>query len=190
MLVSSFIQLAPAGTVSHAGSITTLNLEAEQIASTPKLGSKPKTENLTLVGFADEESMIAAEQEGARSFNVLPESVKVLEASGRDLAAVKAVLVITGTVKMEPPNFRAMLASDEMSKNVGKMFAQHEGLIIKHFLEARWGEKNRGGGCYFFHSTDDIETYLSSEFWDKAGCEETPWEDVTYEMYKVVKNNN
>ena len=112
MLVSSFIQLAPAGTVSHAGSITTLNLEAEQIASTPKLGSKPKTQNLTLVGFADEESMIAAEQEGARSFNVLPESVKVLEASGRDLAAVKAVLVITGTVKMDPPNFRAMLASD------------------------------------------------------------------------------
>ena len=105
MLVSSFIQLAPAGTVSHAGSITTLNLEAEQIASTPKLGSKPKTENLTLVGFADEESMKAAEQEGARSFDVLPESVKVLEASGRDLASVKAVLVITGTVKMDPPNF-------------------------------------------------------------------------------------
>ena len=188
MLVASFLQLAPEGTVSHAGSIKTLNLEAAPIASAPKLGSKPETKNITLVGFADEESMKAAEQKDARSFNVLPESVKVLEASGRDLESVKAVLVITGTVKMDPPNFRAMLSSEEMSKNVGTMFAQHEGLIIKHFLEARWGEKNRGGGCYFFESTEDIEAYLSSEFWDKAGCEGTPWEDVTYEMYKVVEN--
>eukprot|EP00956_Cyclotella_meneghiniana_P042351 scaffold248426_cov79-Cyclotella_meneghiniana.AAC.4 len=106
--------------------------------------------------------MKAAEQQDARSFNVLPESVKVLEASGRDLASVKAVLIITDIVKMDPPNFRAMLASEEMSKNVGTM----------------------GGGCYFFHSTDDIETYLSSEFWGNC-VEDTPWEDVTYEMYKV-----
>ena len=184
MIVASFLQLAPEGTVSHAGSITTLKLEAEQITSNPKLGSKPKTENLTLVGFADEESMKAAEQQDARSFNVLPESVKVLEASGRDLASVKAVLIITDIVKMDPPNFRAMLASEEMSKNVGTMFGQQEGLIVKHFLESRWGENNRGGGCYFFHSTDDIETYLSSEFWGNC-VEDTPWEDVTYEMYKV-----
>ena len=185
MLVASYLQLAPAGTVSHAGSITTLNLEGQPIAATPSVGSKPKTENLVLVGFADEESMNAAEQKDARSFNVLPGTKKVLVASGRDLASVKAVLVINGRVKMDPPNFRAMLTSEDMSKNVGHMFAQHRGLIIKHFLEARWGEKDKGGGCYFFESTDDIEVYLSSEFWDKC-VKDTPWEDVTYEMYKVV----
>ena len=107
--------------------------------------------------------MKAAEQKDTRSFNVLPESVKVLEASGRDLASVKAVLIITDIVKMDPPNFRAMLASEEMSKNVRTMFGQQEGLIVKHFLESRWEENNRGGGCYFLRSTDNIETHLSSE---------------------------
>jgi len=47
-----------------------------------------------------------------------------------------------------------------------------------------WGDKNVGGGCYFFESLADIETYLSSEFW--TTFKETPWVDVTYEAYEIV----
>ena len=50
-----------------------------------------------------------------------------------------------------------------------------------------WGDKNVGGGCYFFESLADIETYLSSEFWTTNGCDpELPWVDVTYEAYEIV----
>lgn len=141
---------------------------------------------MVLFGFSDEKFMAGADADGVRSYDVLPGTEKVLEASQRSLSSVKAVLVINGTVKMDPPNFRAMLESEEMSKGVGQMFAQHAGLIVKHFLASRWGKKDRGGGCYFFQSTDEIEAYLSSEFWE--GCVKgTPWEDVTYEMYAVAQ---
>ena len=139
----------------------------------------------TLIGFGNEKIMEASEIEGVRSYDVLPGSEKVLEASGRDLASLKAVLVINGTVQLDPPNSRALLASEEMSANIGDMFAQHDGLIVKYFLASRWGQKNRGGGCYFFQSTGDIEKYLSSDFWNES-AKDTPWEDVTYEMYSVV----
>ena len=46
-----------------------------------------------------------------------------------------------------------------------------------------WGDRNVGGGCYFFESLADIETYLSSEFWASM---EAPWWDVTYEAYEIV----
>ena len=83
--------------------------------------------------------MKVTEQEGVRSFNVLPGTEKVLKASGRDLALVKAVLIINGPVKMDPPNFRAMLVSEEMSKNVGPMFARSR-FILDRRQEAlhRW----------------------------------------------------
>ena len=185
MSIAAFLQLAPAGTAQPSGATSMLELEAKPIAAAPAVGTKPDTTNLSLIGFGDEKMMEASEIEGVRSYDVLSGSEKVLEASGRDLASVKAVLVINGTVKMDPPNFRGMLESEEMSKNVGPMFGGKPGLIVKHFLASRWGDKNRGGGCYFFQSTDEIEQYLSSEFWQKC-VQDTPWEDVTYEMYAVV----
>jgi hypothetical protein len=182
---ANFLQLAPAGTVRPEGATSMLTLEAMSLTAAPSVGSNPDTANMVLFGFSDEKFIANAEVEGVRSYDVLPGTEKVLEASQRSLSSVKAVLVINGTVKMEPPNFRAMLESEEMSKGVGQMFAQHAGLIVKHFLASRWGKKDRGGGCYFFQSTDEIEAYLSSEFWE--GCvKDTPWEDVTYEMYAVA----
>jgi hypothetical protein len=124
------------------------------------------------------------DERGWRSFDVLPGSEKVLQASGRDLNNVMAVLVVDATVLLDPPNFKAMLESSDMSDTIGPMFGEHAGLIVKHFLGSRWGEKNTGGGCYFFESEMEIEAYLSSEFWAKIS-EDTPWENVTYEMYSV-----
>ena len=48
-----------------------------------------------------------------------------------------------------------------------------------------WGDRNVGGGVYFFESLADIETYLSSEFW-ATGVTGSPWVDVTYEAYEIV----
>lgn len=157
MSLASYLQLASAGTAQPKGATSMLTLEAKSLTAAPSVGSKPDTENMVLFGFSDEKLMEGAEVEGVRSYDVLPGSEKVLEASQRPLNSVKAVLVINGTVKMDPPNFRAMLESEEMSANVGNMFAQHDGLIVKHFLASRWGQKNRGGGCYFFQSTEEIE---------------------------------
>lgn len=118
----------------------------------------------------------------SRSWDVIPGSEKTLKCSGRKLKDVKAVLVITATCTLDPPNFRAMIAEDKM--DVGKTFGSKKGLIVKHFLHARYGKKDIGGGCYFFESEADIEAYLSSEFWAKVAVE-TPWKDIQYEMYAV-----
>ena len=47
-----------------------------------------------------------------------------------------------------------------------------------------WGDRNVGGGVYFFESLADIETYLSSDFWETASAD-FPWVDVTYEAYEI-----
>ena len=185
MTLASFIQFASAGTARPDGATSMLTLEAKPLTVVPSVGSTPATENMVLFGFSDEGLLEGAEGEGSRSYDVLSGSEKVLEASGRPLSSVRAVLVINGTVQMEPPNFRAMLESEEISATVGSMFAQHDGLIVKYFLASRWGQKNRGGGCYFFQSTEEVEKYLSSDFWNES-AKDTPWEDVTYEMFSVV----
>ena len=99
-----------------------LTLEGKTLTATPSMGTKPATEACNLFGFSDEKLMEGAEVDGHRSYDVLPGSEKVLEASGRKLSSVKAVLIINGTVKLDPPNFRGMLESEEMSANVGNMF--------------------------------------------------------------------
>ena len=48
------------------------------------------------------------------------------------------------------------------------MFAQHDGLIVKHFLCSAWGDKDIGGGLYFFETKEQAEAYLASEFWEKV----------------------
>ena len=49
-----------------------------------------------------------------------------------------------------------------------------------------WGDKNIGGGAYFFESLADIETYLSSDFWETVSSPaSTPWFDVTYEAFEI-----
>ena len=189
MTLASFLQLAPASTARPEGATSMLTLEAKPLTVVPSVGSTPATENLVLFGFSDERLLEGTEMEGTRSYDVLPGSEKVLEASRRPLSSVKAVLIINGTVQMEPPNFRAMLEREEISATVGDMFAQHDGLIVKYFLASRWGQKNRGGGGYFFQSTADIEKYLSSDFWNES-AKDTPWEDVTYERYSLVEAPN
>ena len=126
MPLASFLQLAPEGTAQPKGASSKLTLAAIPITAAPSIGTKLATVNLTLFGFSDEKLMESNEIEGVRSYDVIPGSEKVLEASGRDLASVKAVLVINGTVKMDPPNFKAMLQSEEMSKSVGPMVRSSE----------------------------------------------------------------
>ena len=158
-----------------------------------------------------------------RSFEVRTgASMVTLEASKRDLASVKAVLVING--KITDPNemqdsFREIKKNEEMLPLV-KSFGDQPGLIVKvrprrvmravrasharrsqlsgaslprrrwrplqHFMFAMWGDKNVGGGCYFFESLADIETYLSSDFWETVSSpDSTPWFDVTYEAFEI-----
>jgi len=182
MSVSALIQLAPSGTSAPTGANLILSLEGKAIAVSPSMGSKPEAKSLSLFGFYDATTEVETPEGDMRSFDVHPASQKVLAASGRDIKGVKALLVITAKMMGD---FSAMLDSPEMADNVGPMFGDKSGLIVKHFLGSRWGEKNIGGGCYFFESEADIEAYLSSEFWDKC-VKETPWEGVEYEMYAVT----
>ena len=185
--LSSIIHLAPSGIAKPEGASVFLNLEGKKISASPMVGTKTEVKDATLIGYSDitavDESKVGR---GWRSFDVLPGSEKVLQASGRDLNNVMAVLVVDATVLLDPPNFKAMLESPDMSDTIGPMFGEHAGLIVKHFLGSRWGEKNIAGGCYFFESEMEIEAYLSSEFWSKIS-EDTPWENVTYEMYSVIE---
>ena len=149
------------------------------------VGTKAELKDITLIGYSGDVTLDdRIVDKDWRSFDVLPGSDKVLLASGRDLNNVEAVLVVNATVLLDPPNFKAMLDSPDMSDSIGPMFGEHAGLIVKHFLGSRWGERNIGGGCYFFESETDIEAYLSSDFWSNISTE-TPWENVTYEMYAV-----
>jgi len=131
--LSSIIHLAPSGIAKPEGASVFLNLEGKKISASPMVGTKTEVKDATLIGYSD----IAAVDEskvgrGWRSFDVLPGSEKVLQASGRDLNNVMAVLVVDATVLLDPPNFKAMLESPDMSDTIGPMFGEHAGLIVKH----------------------------------------------------------
>ena len=120
-----------------------------------------------------------------RTFDVLPGSEHTLKASGRDMTAVKAILVVSAVCTSKPePNFRAQVK--EAGEAIGPMFGDRDGLIVKHLLCSRWGDKNVGGGLYFFESIENVESYLSSEFWEGV-LKDTEWDTDTlkYELYRV-----
>ena len=99
------------------------------------------------------------------------------------MADTKAVLIINGKANLEPAEFEAMVEDPEFNEQ-SKAYGDQPGLIIKHYILALFGEKNIGGGCYLFKSLEDIETYLSSEFWEQISTS-VPWEGVTYEAFEV-----
>ena len=120
-----------------------------------------------------------------RTYDVIPGSEHTLEASGRDIAAVKAVLLVNAVCTVKPePNFAPLVK--EAGEAIGPVFGDRDGLIVKHFLCSRWGDKNIGGGLYFFESIESVESYLSSEFWEGV-LKDTEWDNDTlkYELYSV-----
>ena len=95
------------------------------------------------------------------------------------------MLVVNAICTASPePNFYAQV--ENAGKEIGPMFAQHDGLIVKHFLCSAWGDKDIGGGLYFFETKEQAEAYLASEFWD-AILVDTEWDkdSITYELYSV-----
>ena len=129
--ISNFIKLAPPGTKA-VNALVQYELKGREIAATPPVGTKPAPKDLSLIGLLDASqidptSPLADE----RSYEVLGGSSMVtLEASKRDLADTKAVLVINGTVTKDPPNFR-YLEDDEASQPLIKSFGDQPGLIVK-----------------------------------------------------------
>ena len=128
--ISNFIKLAPPGTKAD-DALVQYELKGREIAATPPVGTKPAPKDLSLIGLLDASqidptSPLADE----RSYEVLGGSMMTLEASKRDLADTKAVLVINGTVTKDPPNFR-YLEDDEASQPLIKAFGDQPGLIVK-----------------------------------------------------------
>ena len=128
--ISNFIKLAPPGTKAD-GALVRYELKGREIAATPPLGTKLAPKDLSLVGLLDASgidptSPLADE----RSYEVLGGSLETLEASKRDLADTKAVLVVNGTLTKDPPNFR-YLAEDEASQPLIKALGDQPGLIVK-----------------------------------------------------------
>ena len=147
--------------------------------------------------FNDEKDLFATEHdlrlsEHSRSFEVCePTSTETLKKSKRSLEDAKAVLVING--QLDGPSgkeFEAMIGAEPACDEFSTAFAAQPGLICKHILRARWesrDSKDRDviGGCYFFESVSDVETYLNSDFWLK--CErETQWKEVVGEVFEIV----
>ena len=143
--------------------------------------------------FNDEKDLFGTEHdlwlsEHSRSFEVCePTSTETLKKSKRSLEDAKAVLVING--QLDGPSgkeFEAMIGAEPACDEFSTAFASQPGLICKHILRARWesrDSKDRDviGGCYFFESVADVETYLNSDFWLK--CErETQWKEVVGEV--------
>ena len=128
--ISNFIKLAPPGTKA-VNALVQYELKGREIAATPPLGTKPAPKDLSLIGLLDASqidptSPLADE----RSYEVIGGSLETLEASKRDLADTKAVLVVNGTVTTDPPNFRD-LTEDEENLPLIKAFGDQPGLIVK-----------------------------------------------------------
>ena len=181
--LSAVMQLTPEGTPKADEALVYYTLVGKEIKATPSMGTKPAPKNLTLTGFAsDVDPKSPLEDADTRSYKVFKESIITLEASGLDMADTKAVLIING--KFTGPDVVEKMLSDPEMLEQAKAYGDQPGLIIKHFLSALFGEKNIAGGCYLFKSLEDIETYLSSEFWEQASTP-VPWEGVTYEAFEV-----
>ena len=183
--LSTVIQLTPEGTPKAEEALVYYSLVGKEIKAEPSVGVKKAPKNITLTGFAsDVDPKSPLEDADTRSYEVFKESMITLEASGLDMADTKAVLIINGNLLMDKAEFKGLVSSPDFLE-LSKEYGDHPGLIIKHFLNALFGgEKNIGGGCYFLKSMEDIETYLSSEWWEK-NSKEFPWENVTYEAYEV-----
>ena len=120
-------------------------------------------------------------EDGLRTYDVIPGSIKTLKCSGRKLKDVKAVLLITATCTLDPPNFRKLIEKDEM--DVGKTFGEKKGLIVKHFLHSRFGKKDVGGGCTFSRASAMSRHTFRLTFGRR--CKDTPWKDVKIELFEV-----
>ena len=73
-----------------------------------------------------------------------------------------------------------MIGAEPACDEFSSAFAAQPGLICKHILRARWesrDSKDRDviGGCYFFESVADVETYLNSDFWLKSRASGRRW---------------
>ena len=172
--------IAPAGTPAMEGACVYMKLEGKTIASTPPFGTKAEMKDVTLMGFDETEGEVGGESAG-RGYDVYEESSITLLASGLELSSAKAVLVVNATC--EEAMFSMLNGPDSVP--MLKSFGDQKGLIVKNLLRSRWGSKNIGGGCYFFQSLDDIEAYLSSDYWVEV-TKGVPWSGVTYEKYLIV----
>ena len=133
--ISNFIKLAPPGTKCD-GAHVQYELKGREIKATPSVGTKPAPKDLTLIGLLDAAQIdpkTPLEAADERSFEVRTgASMVTLEASKRDLASVKAVLVING--KITDPNvvqsFRDNEKNEEMLQQ-HRVFGDQPGLIVK-----------------------------------------------------------
>jgi hypothetical protein len=101
--------------------------------------------------------------------------------------STKAVLVITGTPDLIPPNFKAMLDMPGVNEVVSSVYGELEGCVTKHIVGSTWGNRDRGGGVYFFTDSNHIEAYLASATWTDL-YHGTPWSDVEYAKYELVND--
>jgi hypothetical protein len=131
-------------------------------------------------GTRDSSHVFEVYQESANA--VLAETAK----NGKDYVRdTKAVLEIIGTPLLNPPNFKSMLDAPGASEVFSAIYGELEGCIVKHVVGSMWGNRDRGGGIYFFTSPEHIDTYIASEQWRDLS-KGTPWVDVTYSKYVLV----
>jgi hypothetical protein len=177
----------PAGTT-YAHKLKEVSIKAGKLKV---LGMTQSTSTGFVACFSEEKDLFAVEHdlrlgENMRCFDVCePVSSATLEKSKRSLADARAVLVING--QLDGPTGKEFVASisGDNADQFAAAFAAQPGLICKHVLRSRWGDRDVIGGCYFFESVADVETYLNSGFW--LGCEkETRWKEVVGEVFEIV----
>ena len=91
-------------------------------------------------------------------------------------------------------NFKAENTAEEYNKataEIAPVFAEIEGLIIKHFLFNH--EEKTYGGCYQFESKTALDAYMAGDLF-KMIMENPDWsdhmEEVTKFMQKLLRSKN
>ena len=142
--LSAVIQLTPEGTPKAEEALVYYSLVGKEIKAEPSVGVKKAPKNVTLTGFAssDVDPKSPLEDADTRSYKVYSkESMITLEASGLDMADTKAVLIINGKMAMSHAELEALFSDPEMLESF-KEYGDQPGLIVKHFLNALFGEKD------------------------------------------------
>ena len=82
-------------------------------------------------------------------------------------------------------NFKAENTAEEYNKataEIAPVFAEIEGLIIKHFLFNH--EEKTYGGCYHFESKAALDAYMAGDVF-KMIMENPDWSDHMVRSYEV-----
>jgi len=120
-------------------------------------------------------------------FIVEPIASLNFKVSGKQLSSAKAALSIYGKWKEPNTTFAEAIKGmpEEKQTEIGEMFGNVPGIIVKVFRGSYNAERNLVGGLYLFEDAVKCEEYLQGPVW-MNGSNEALWEPATCEITKFL----